>query len=91
MGSHGRKKLTDVVAQVSIHSLKSCLLLSEKIIEDISTTLYYLFYGPFKTISLISFRQCTDRRKQAPGYKTFSMLNSAEHEIVTANKPQITD
>ena len=25
------------------------------------------------------------------GYKTFSMLNSAEHEILPANKQKITD
>ena len=25
------------------------------------------------------------------GYKTFSMLNSAEHEILSANKPQLID
>ena len=28
---------------------------------------------------------------QAQGYKTFFMLNSAEHEICSANKSQVTN
>ena len=31
-----------------------------------------------------------DHINRPKGYKTFSMLNSAEHEIIPANKKQIT-
>ena len=50
----------------------------------------YQFYCPlvYLTICWMSDKQCTPWPR---GYKTFFMLNSAEHEICPVNKSQITN